>query len=218
MRLELIAYASIEFWIYLRHCTFSSCLLPNSSIIPNISTWWRNVKIMSRVSSWTAYLCADKGGSYHATIYNFPNLYNFLYIFLYVLNSHLDDQFSNYFLLYFYERGKFINKKLNALFIIKRLNILREKKCNYQIYNVTTKKRTTSFAWAPAVLSTALAHESTNSSTGTRKFNNIKQGARFARQQKGNFTTYFLCYFNKVHSTFPMMTMIIHVKKCGSLW
>ena len=58
------------------------------------------------------------------------------------------------------------------------------------------------------MLSTALAHESTNSSTGTGKFNNIKQGARFARTHKGDFTNNFLCYFNTVHQTFPMMTFI----------
>ena len=110
--------------------------------------------------------------------------------------------FFKYFLLYFYGRGKIINEKLNALFIIKRLNILREKKCNYQIYNVTTKKRTTSFAWAPAVLSTALAHERTNSFRGTGKLNNIKQRGAICSVTKEEFYKLFsILSYTALHRT-----------------
>ena len=64
-------------------------------------------------------------GGYHATISNFPNLYNFLQVFLHVLNSYLDDQIFKYFLLYFHGRGKCTNKKLNALFIIKKIKYIK---------------------------------------------------------------------------------------------
>ena len=65
------------------------------------------------------------------------------------------------------------------------------------------------FAWAPAVLSTALAREGTNSSTGTREYMMQKKGrTRFARQQRRIFINYLLFYFNKVNQTFPMIILI----------